>query len=161
VSPSIDEPLTDRRDGLDSAAYHQRVLPGPALLAVAIALGLLVLLPARRLQLAGLASRSIGLYALVLWGLAFFLAVRPVAARFMVPILLVAYLAPFVVAPGRMARIVARGRGENGRGGRPGRGGGPGDPAKPPMRNVTPPDPPAEPAEPAAAGGSTGPIGPT
>ena len=92
-------------DGLDSAAYHQRVLPGPALLAVAIALGLLVLLPGRRLQLAGFAARSIGLYALVLWGLAFFLAVRPVAARFMVPILLVAYLAPFVVGPGRMARI--------------------------------------------------------
>jgi hypothetical protein len=135
------------------------VLPGPALIAVAIALVLLVLLPARRLQLAGFASRSIGLYALVLWGLAFFLAVRPVAARFMVPMLLVAYLAPFVVAPGRMARIVARGRGEGRRGG-PGRGGR-GDPPKPPMRNVTPPDPAGEAAEPAAAGGSAGPIGPT
>ncbi|MGH2513742.1 MAG: hypothetical protein ACRDGQ_13785, partial [Candidatus Limnocylindrales bacterium] len=65
------------------------MLPGPALLAVGIALGLLVLLPARRLQLAGFAGRSIGLYALMLWALALFLAVRPVAARFMVPILLV------------------------------------------------------------------------
>jgi hypothetical protein len=105
----------------------------PAYLAIGIALGLLVLLPARRLQLAGFRGRTIGLYAACLWVLAFFLAVRPVAARFLIPILLIAYLAPFVVAPGRVAGIVARGRGR----GRPRNGG---DPPRPPMKNVTPPD---------------------
>ena len=104
----------------------------PALIALALLLGFVVLLPARRLQLAGFRSRTIGVYAACLWVLAFFLAVRPVAARFLIPILLVAYLAPFVTAPGRMARIVARGRG------RP--PGPPDDPPRPPMKNVTPPD---------------------
>jgi hypothetical protein len=104
----------------------------PAYLVIGLVVGLLVLLPARRLQLAGFRGRTIGLYAACLWALAFFLAVRPVAARFLIPILLIAYLAPFVVAPGRVAGIVARGRG------RP--RGGDDDPPRPPMKNVTPPD---------------------
>jgi hypothetical protein len=110
------------------SAYHQRVLPAPALIAIGFAIALLVLLPARRLQLAGFRSRAIGAYALFLWVLGFALAVRPMATRFLIPILIVAYLAPFVVAPGRLSRIVQRGRG------------GRGDPPKPPMKNVTPPD---------------------
>lgn len=110
-------------------AYHQGLmLPAPALLVVGIALVLLVLLPARRLQLAGFRGRTIGAYALFLWVLGFALAVRPLATRFLIPILIVAYLAPFVVAPGRLARIVQRGRG------------GRGEPPKPPMKNVTPPE---------------------
>ena len=117
----------------DAAAYHQRVLPAPALLAVGLLLGLVVLLPAKRLQLAGLSSQLIGLYALFLWALAFLLVVRPVAARFLVPILIVAYIAPFVVAPGRVARLLRRGPGAR-------RG-----PPRPPMKNVTPPDDPSHP----------------
>jgi hypothetical protein len=113
-------------------------MPAPALLAIGLALALLVLLPARRLRLAGFSGRSIGLYAAVLWALAFFLAIRPAATRFLIPILLIAYLAPFVVAPGRLSRIVQRGRGGSG----PRRG----DPPTPPMKNVTPPDPPTGPA---------------
>jgi hypothetical protein len=109
------------------------VLPAPALIAVGLVLALLVLLPARRLQHAGINSRSIGLYALCLWGLGFLLAIRPVSTRFLIPILLVAYLAPFVVAPDRLARIVRRRRV------------GPGEPPKPPMKNVTPPDGPIDP----------------
>jgi len=109
------------------------MLPAPALLAVGLVLGLIILLPARRLQLAGFRGRAIGLYSVCLWSLAFFLAVRPVAARFLVPILLIAYLAPFVVAPGRLSRIVERGRGRGGPGGT-------GEPPKPPIKNVTPPD---------------------
>jgi hypothetical protein len=116
------------------------VLPAPALLAVGLLLGLVVLLPARRLQLAGLSSRLIGLYAICVWAMAFFLAVRPVAARFLVPILVVAYIAPFVVAPERMSALVRRGPG------RPGGHGGPGEPPRPPMKNVTPPDDPNRPA---------------
>lgn len=107
------------------------MLPAPALLAVGLVIGLLVLLPARRLQLGGFSDRSIGLYALCLWALAFALAVRPGATRFLIPILLIAYLAPFVVAPERLARVVRRGRV------------GPGE--KPPIKNVTPPDEPIEP----------------
>lgn len=109
-------------------------MPAPALLAVGLALGFLVLLPARRLQLAGFAGRSIGLYASALWALAFLLALRPVATRFLVPILLIAYLAPFVVAPGRLTRIVRRGRGRIGTGRDD-------DAPEPPMKNVTPPGP--------------------
>jgi di/tricarboxylate transporter len=115
------------------------MLPAPALLAVGLVIGLIILLPARRLQLAGFSRRSIALYAICLWGLAFFLAVRPLAARFLIPILLIAYLAPFVVAPGRLSAIVTRGRGRGGPSGPPG------GPPKPQIKNVTPPEKPIEP----------------
>lgn len=108
-------------------------MPPPWILAVALVLALIILIPARRLQLAGLASRTIGIYALVLWGLAMLLAIRPGATRFLVPILLAAYLAPFVAAPDAVARLLRRGRG--GRRGPGGLG-----PDRPPMKDVTPPD---------------------
>ena len=114
--------------------YHRRVLPAPALVAVGLVLSLIVLLPAYRLQLAGLSSRSIGAYALCLWLLGFALAIRPGGTRFLIPILLIAYIAPFIAAPDRIARVLRRGRG--------------GEPpiAPPPMKNVTPPsDGPADP----------------
>jgi hypothetical protein len=107
------------------------MLAPPWLLALGLVLGLLVLLPARRLQLAGLAPRTIGLLALSLWALAMFVAVSPGGARILVPIVLLAYLAPFVAAPDLVARILRRG------GGGPD-GGRVGD--RPPMKNVTPPD---------------------
>jgi di/tricarboxylate transporter len=103
------------------------VLPAPALLALAILIALVVLLPARRLHLAGLSSRAIGLYAVCLWALAMLLAFRPVLTRVLVPILLVMYLAPFVAAPGRVSGIVRRTRGRGDQ------------PPRPPMKNVTPP----------------------
>jgi di/tricarboxylate transporter len=109
------------------------VLPAPALLALGILILLVVLLPARRLQLGGFSGRAIGLYAVCLWALAMLLAIRPVLTRLLVPILLVMYLAPFVVAPGRVSGIVRRARGR-------------GDPPpRPPMKNVTPPDGPTSP----------------
>ena len=80
----------------------------PLLLALGLALGLIVLLPARRLQLAGLSARSIGIYALCLWLLGFALAVRPVGTRFLIPIVMVAYIAPFVASPDRVARVLRR-----------------------------------------------------
>ena len=61
-----DEPLT-RCPGPTISG----LLPAPALLAVGLVLGLIVLFPARRLQLAGFSARSIALYALCLWALAF------------------------------------------------------------------------------------------
>ena len=106
--------------------YHRRVfLPAPWLLAVALALGLVVLLPARRLQSAGLSRGSITLYALFLWLVGFALVVRPGATRFLVPILIIAYIAPFVAGPERIARVARRGRR--------------GPPPPPPIKNVTPP----------------------
>jgi hypothetical protein len=106
------------------------MLAPPWLLALGLVLGLLVLLPARRLQLAGLAPRTIGLFALTLWALAMVVAISPGGARILVPIVLVAYLAPFVAAPDRVGRILRRGGGPGA-----GRVGGP-----PPMKNVTPPE---------------------
>ena len=117
------------------------MLPSPWLLALGLVVGLLVLLPARRLQVAGIASAWIGLYALGLWLLAMSLAIRPVGARILIPVRLVADLAPVVAAPDRVGRFLRRGG--------PGRSGGPGGPggdagrssdARPPMKDVTPPD---------------------
>jgi len=61
------------------------------------------------------------------------LAIRPLGARFLVPILLIAYLAPFIGAPEQVRRVLARGRG---------RGRMPGTPGAPPMKDVTPREPP-------------------
>jgi hypothetical protein len=101
------------------------VLPAPWLIALAIVVTLLALIPARRLQLAGIAPRWIGLYALGIWLLGMTLVIRPVGARILVPFLIVAYIAPFVAAPDRVQRLLRRGR--------------PPD-ERPPMKDVTPPD---------------------
>jgi hypothetical protein len=128
--PSARQPLTERCRRL--GPYH-RAVPPPMILAVALVLALIVLIPARRLQVAGMSSRTIGLYALGLWALATFVAIRPGATRILIPILLMAYLAPFVAAPDAVARFLRRGRGGP-------RSGGPLGPDRPPMKNVTPPD---------------------
>lgn len=113
-----------------AATYDRRVILPPWLLALGLVLGLLVLFPARRLQLAGLSARAIGLYALALWLMGFLLAIRPVGARVLIPILLLAYIAPFVAAPERVGRVLRRDQ--------------PRDPPRPPIKDVTPrDDPPA------------------
>ncbi len=78
----------------------------PLAIGLALLIGLLVLLPARRLQLAGFSPRSIGWYTLALWlgGTASGLA--PGIGRWLFPILLISWLAPFVVAPERLGRIL-------------------------------------------------------
>jgi hypothetical protein len=124
------------------------VIPTPWLLAVALVIALLVLIPARRLQLAGMSARTIGLYTLALWIIAMVLVVRPVAARILVPFLLVAYLAPFVAAPERVRRVLGRGR-----------LGGPDERAtdgRPPIKNVTPTDPEGDRDDPADGPGDDG-----
>jgi hypothetical protein len=107
------------------------MLPAPWLLALALGVGLLVLIPARRLQLSGVSARIIGLYAVALWVLAMIVAIRPIATRFLVPMLLVAYLAPFVAGPDQVRRLLRR---------PPVDRGGPGGVDRPPMKDVTPPD---------------------
>jgi hypothetical protein len=109
-------------------------VPAPWLLTLALVIGLLILVPARRLQLAGLTPRTIGLYALTLWLLAMIVAIQPVATRVLVPILLISYIAPFVAAPDTVRRVLRQGE-------RPGSGRASGGPtARPPMKNVTPPE---------------------
>jgi hypothetical protein len=101
----------------------------PWLLALALVLGFLVLIPARRLRAAGLSSSSVGLYALALWGSAMLIAVRPGGTRILIPLLLLAYLAPFIAGPDLLGRVLRR------------------QPPRPPIKNVTPADPPPVPPE--------------
>ena len=125
------EPPAYRHDPSDGRRDARRrttriiafVLP-PWLVALGLVLALLVLIPARRLQLAGVQPRVIGLYALVLWAFAMLVAVRPGATRVLVPFLLIAYIAPFVAAPDQVRRVLRR---------RPPDG-------RPPIKDVTPPD---------------------
>jgi hypothetical protein len=98
----------------------------PSVLGLGLVIGLLVLLPTRRVQLAGWSGRSIGLYALILWVGAMLVGLMP-GARLLVPILLVAFIAPFVAAPVRVQQVLRRG--------------GRRDP--PSMKDVTPPDQPS------------------
>jgi hypothetical protein len=80
----------------------------PWLLALGLVVGLLVLIPARRLQLSGFRGMTIGLYVAILWLLAMGVAIRPVGARILVPFLLVLYLAPFVAGPDTVRRVFRR-----------------------------------------------------
>ena len=106
-------------------------MPAPWLLALGLVLAMIVLLPAKRLQLAGVSGRVTGAYAIALWLLGMVIAIRPVGIRVLLPILLIAYLAPFIAGPERVARVLARRRLD-----------------PPPVKNVTPPDerPPDDPA---------------
>jgi hypothetical protein len=109
------------------------VLTPPWLLALALVLALLALIPARRLQLAGFSARAIGGYAIVLWGFAMLIAIRPGATRVLIPMLLVAYIAPFVAGPDTVRRVLRRPAGGPGAGVT-------GDTPRP-MKDVTPREP--------------------
>lgn len=100
-------------------------MPAPWLLALGLVLALIVLIPAKRLQLAGVSGRVTGAYVIALWLMAMAITIRPVGIRFLLPIVLIAYLAPFVAGPDRVARVLARRR-----------------VGQPPMKDVTPPDQP-------------------
>ncbi len=108
-------------------------LPPPWILALGLACVALAAIPTRRLADAGIRPSWLATYlgTLVVLGISV-VAFRSVG-RFLVPILVVLYVAPLVVAPERIARFLHRGR-------RPPRpvGSGPG-------RNVTPPQPPGTP----------------
>ncbi|MFP5342707.1 MAG: hypothetical protein ACLGIJ_07275 [Candidatus Limnocylindria bacterium] len=112
----------------------------PWLIALALVLGLIVLVPARRLQLAGFSGRVIGSYAFLLWAFGMLAAMGPGATRALLPMLLIAYVAPFVAAPDTLARVMRR----------PKPGGGP---PGPPIKDVTPRNGEGEP------GGEIGPTG--
>jgi hypothetical protein len=94
---------------------------------------LLVLIPTRRLMVAGWKRESLTAYFVAVWVLGAAVAVMRAPATFLVPILIVAYLAPFVTLRDGIDRLLGRPR-------RP--DGDPVDaPAPPrPMKDVTPPD---------------------
>ncbi len=81
--------------------------------AIVVAVFLLALLPTRRLFLAGWSSRSLATYLLLLIFLGLTLVALRFEGRFLLPIVVVVYLAPFVTAP-----IIERLRRNQGPGGR-------------------------------------------
>jgi hypothetical protein len=95
----------------------------PLLLILALigVIALLVLIPTRRLHLAGWSQRALIVYFLAMLGLGLLVAELRGPARFLVPILVIGYLAPFVVASEGMARLMGR------------------QPKRPVVRDVTPP----------------------
>ena len=103
-------------------------MPAPWILALALVVGLLMLVPARRLHAAGFDPSTIGFYAVVIWALAMLVAIRPIGTRLLVPVLLLAYLAPFLAPPETIARLLRRR-----------------EPTRP-VKDVTPPDPPELPS---------------
>jgi len=104
---------------------------------LALAIGLVILAPTRRLFVAGWRSGPLTAYFVGLLLLGLLVAEFRGPARFLVPILVVAYIAPFMTGREGISRLLGGPRG--GSRGRPGRAA---DPVPPPPRNVTPPEPP-------------------
>jgi hypothetical protein len=78
----------------------------PALIALLLLAMLLALIPVRRLNTAGWSAGSL-FTAWLLYALATFAAVRlggPL--RYLLPVLVIAYVAPFVARPERLARLL-------------------------------------------------------
>lgn len=106
-------------------------------LLIGLVVGLVVLVPTRRLQLAGWGRDALMAYFIAVWLLGVVVAMVPVPARFLVPILLVAYLAPFITVRDGIDRLLGGRRRNWTR-----------EPGRPPMKNVTPTSPPDGPDEP-------------
>ncbi len=114
-----------------ASSYSERrmigVMANPALLAFLLVVALLALLPTRRLHLGGWPGRAVLAYYLVLIGLALAAVELRAFGRLVVPVLVVAYLAPFVAVGDGLARLLGTRRW------RPDRGTGPAP------KDVTPP----------------------
>ena len=81
----------------------------PLLLLIVVVAGLIAMIPVWRLRLAGWPRRWL-VVAWLVYAVSIFAAVRaPVASRFLLPILVLAYVAPFVAGPERLTRVL-RGR---------------------------------------------------
>jgi hypothetical protein len=108
-------------------------------IALAGLVALLVLIPTRRLHLAGWRRESLTTYFIAVWLLGVVVTALPSPAKFLIPLLLVAYLAPFVTLRDGLDRLLGRppggGSGGSGRDSRR-------TPVddQPPMKNVTPPE---------------------
>ncbi len=119
-------------------------MPSLGFLALVAAVALLVLLPTRRLFLAGWTSGPLTGYFLAMILLGLLVAELRAPARYLIPILVLAYIAPFVTARAGIARLRDRMNGRIGGSA----GAGPVDAAAgPPVKNVTPPDEPTDRAD--------------
>lgn len=107
-------------------------MPIITLAAIAGILALLALVPTRRLFLRGWSTASLTTYYLATWGLAVLLALAPGRARFVLPLLAIAVVLPYLPLPVWLDRLLGGGGGRAAE--------------RPPMKNVTPPDlpPPGE-----------------
>ena len=81
----------------------------PLLLLIVVVAGLIAMIPVWRLRVAGWPRRWL-FVAWLVYAVGIFAAVRaPAATRFLLPILVLAYVAPFVAGPERLTRVL-RGR---------------------------------------------------
>lgn len=85
-------------------------LPAPWLLALVLLCFVLAAIPTRRLADAGLRPSWLAAYVLALVALSVAVVAVRSQARFLLPFLVVLYVAPLVVAPDRTARLLRRGR---------------------------------------------------
>jgi uncharacterized membrane protein YhaH (DUF805 family) len=85
-------------------------LPAPWLIGLVLLCFVLAAIPTRRLADAGLRPAWLAAYLLTLVALGVAVFVARGAARFLVPFLVVLYVAPLVVAPENAARWMRRGR---------------------------------------------------
>jgi hypothetical protein len=85
-------------------------MPSPALLAIALVLFVLLLAPTGRLQRAGWPRRALGGYLLGMLALSLLVAELPGPARFLVPIIVLGFLAPFVAVRAGIERWRRPGR---------------------------------------------------
>ena len=80
----------------------------PVLLLMVLLAALLGLIPVWRLRIAGWPTRWLVL-AWIAYAASIFLAIRaPVVTRFLLPILVLAYVAPFIAGPDRLSRVLRR-----------------------------------------------------
>ena len=80
----------------------------PLLLLMIIVAGLIAMIPVWRLRVAGWPRRWL-VVAWLVYAVGIFAAVRaPAASRFLLPILVLAYVAPFVAGPERLTRVLRR-----------------------------------------------------
>jgi hypothetical protein len=87
-----------------SRPYHRSV-PNPALIALTLVLFVLLLAPTDRLRRASWPPRALGAYLIAMLLLGLLVAELPGPARFLVPILIVGYVAPFVTARAGIDRL--------------------------------------------------------
>ena len=83
-------------------------MPTLGFVALIAVLGLLVMIPTRRLFLAGWTSPALTVYFLIVLALGLFVAELRGPARYLIPILVLAYIAPFVTARDGVARLKNR-----------------------------------------------------
>jgi hypothetical protein len=97
----------------------------PGLIAILLVTGLMALLPVWRLRVAGWSTGALAT-AWIVYTLGILVVLRlPGTARLLLPIVVVAYVAPFIAGPERLNRVLGKRT-----------------PPAPPVKNVTPPDPP-------------------